>query len=88
MLSLPALLIALAMVCFAALKNPGWGVIGFYFFAILDPEWNWRWAVPDDLRFFVGALDRGLGQHDFDRLLGAGLVRERVRRCHRQRDGE
>ena len=51
MLSLPALLIALAMVCFAALKNPGWGVIGFYFFAILDPEWNWRWAVPDDLRF-------------------------------------
>ncbi|TWU01262.1 O-antigen ligase family protein [Stieleria varia] len=32
-------------ICFAALIRPWTGVLGFYFFAVLDPGWNWRWAV-------------------------------------------
>jgi len=33
-------------VCLAALTRPAWGVVGFYAFLLLDPGWNWRWALP------------------------------------------
>lgn len=38
--------VLLAYVCFTALSRPAWGVIGFYAFLLLDPAWNWRWALP------------------------------------------
>ena len=36
----------LGIVCVSALTRPVWGVIGFYAFYLLDPAWNWRWALP------------------------------------------
>jgi len=36
-------------VCLVAIRYPPAGVIGFYGFLLLDPEWNWRWAMPQDV---------------------------------------
>ncbi len=36
-------------VCLLAIRYPPAGVIGFYGFLLLDPEWNWRWAMPHDV---------------------------------------
>lgn len=33
------------------LRRPWIGIIGFYGWIILEPEWNWRWSVPQDFRF-------------------------------------
>ena len=33
------------------LRRPWVGIIGFYGWIILEPEWNWRWSVPQDFRF-------------------------------------
>lgn len=39
----------LFVVCLLAIRYPPAGVIGFYGFLLLDPEWNWRWAMPDGI---------------------------------------
>ena len=44
----PAFFIAVIVAC---LTRPPVGVAGFYCFYILDPKWNWRWAVPQDIDF-------------------------------------
>jgi O-antigen ligase len=36
----------LTFVCLGALYRPPIGVIGYYGFFLLMPEWNWRWALP------------------------------------------
>ncbi|MDE0866764.1 MAG: O-antigen ligase family protein [Rubripirellula sp.] len=43
-------LIFIAIVA-ACLFRPALGAIGFYFFYLLDPKWNWRWVVPQDIAF-------------------------------------
>ena len=37
--------------CFAGVIAPAVGCIAFYFFVLLDPTWNWRWAVAEDTGF-------------------------------------
>lgn len=57
----------LALICVKAVKDPAYGVIGFYGFVTLDPKWNWRWSLPSDFEFqkiifafiVVGLLIRG-----------------------------
>ncbi|MDC0326131.1 O-antigen ligase family protein [bacterium] len=44
----PLLFITVITVC---VFRPPLGVIGFYFFYLLDPKWNWRWVVPQDIQF-------------------------------------
>ncbi|MEQ8848759.1 O-antigen ligase family protein [Botrimarina sp.] len=34
--------------CVTAVTRPAVGCILFYFIALLDPAWNWRWALPPD----------------------------------------
>lgn len=41
----------LAIVCLGALWRPTIGVIGYYGFVLLMPEWNWRWSIPADLAY-------------------------------------
>ena len=51
------------VVIFTCLTRPPLGVAGFYCFYILDPKWNWRWAVPQDINFqkyIFGALVIGI----------------------------
>ena len=60
------LVFAIAMV--APLKRPAWGVAGFYFFYLLDPLWNWRWALPANFEFqkyLFAALVAGAIVHGF-----------------------
>lgn len=38
-------------ICLAALMRPWLGVVGFYFYAVLDPGWNWRWAIDPTFPF-------------------------------------
>ncbi len=47
------LLIALLFpaILIAGLTRPALGMIGFYAFILLDPRWNWRWSVPQDVQF-------------------------------------
>ena len=37
--------------CLIALVLPAIGCAAFYFFNLLDPAWNWRWAIPEDPGF-------------------------------------
>lgn len=37
--------------CVAGLIRPFWGLVGFYSFVFLEPEWNWRWSIPADSAF-------------------------------------
>lgn len=38
--------------CIAGLLRPFWGLIGYYFFLFLMPEWNWRWSsLPLDFGY-------------------------------------
>jgi O-antigen ligase len=37
--------------CVIALVLPAIGCAAFYFFNLLDPAWNWRWAIPEDPGF-------------------------------------
>ncbi|WP_417377418.1 hypothetical protein, partial [Gimesia maris] len=31
--------------------RPWVGLIGFYGWVILEPQWNWRWSIPADFQF-------------------------------------
>jgi O-antigen ligase len=44
-------LVAAIVICGIAIFKPVVGTIGFYFFALLDPAWNWRWVLSRDLSF-------------------------------------
>ena len=44
-----ACLVAAIVICGIAIFKPIVGTIGFYFFALLDPSWNWRWVLSKDL---------------------------------------
>lgn len=50
----------LLVTCAVAFRRPAVGMIGFYGFLLLDPKWNWRWALPQDVPFqkliFASAL--------------------------------
>ena len=37
--------------CLIALVLPALGCAAFHFFNLLDPAWNWRWAIPEDPGF-------------------------------------
>lgn len=41
----------LILVCLGALWRPAIGVIGYYGFVTLEPEWNWRWSLPQDFQY-------------------------------------
>jgi len=41
----------LIAVCLGALWRPAIGVIGYYGFVTLEPEWNWRWSLPADFQY-------------------------------------
>ncbi|MDB4695145.1 O-antigen ligase family protein [bacterium] len=61
----PLFFIAIIIAC---IVRPPLGLIGFYCFYLLDPKWNWRWVVPQDIQFqkyiFV-ALIVGIVLHGF-----------------------
>ena len=38
-------------ICACALMRPWVGIVGFYGFVMLEPEWNWRWSLPPDFGF-------------------------------------
>ncbi len=67
------------IICLRALYRPGEGVIGYYCFMLLQPEWNWRWSVPADFQCqkyiagatLIGAVLSGLRGN---RLRGTPLV--------------
>lgn len=42
-------LFAAIVICAIAIFKPIFGTVGFYFFALLDPVWNWRWVLSKDL---------------------------------------
>jgi|688.fasta_scaffold241532_2 O-antigen ligase len=44
-------LVAAIVICGIAIFKPIFGTVGFYFFALLDPIWNWRWVLSKDLGF-------------------------------------
>ena len=37
--------------CVAGIFRPYYGLLGFYTFVFLEPEWNWRWSIPPGLNF-------------------------------------
>jgi O-antigen ligase len=41
--------VAAIVICGIAIFKPIAGTVGFYFFALLDPSWNWRWVLSKDL---------------------------------------
>ncbi|QDV43233.1 O-Antigen ligase [Stieleria neptunia] len=41
----------LAAVCAVSITKPHVGIIGFYGFVLLDPTWNWRWALPEGFQY-------------------------------------
>lgn len=51
MLGLIFVIIAFIFFAVAGLVRPWIGMVGFYFFVFLCPEWNWRWAVSQDFGF-------------------------------------
>jgi O-antigen ligase len=42
-------IVAAIVICGIAIFKPIVGTVGFYFFALLDPSWNWRWVLSKDL---------------------------------------
>lgn len=40
-----------AYVCLSALFRPHVGMIGYFGFAVLCPQWNWRWNLPPETPF-------------------------------------
>ncbi|QEG42500.1 O-antigen ligase family protein [Roseimaritima ulvae] len=44
-------------ICIAGISRPWIGLIGFYGFVLLEPQWNWRWSIPADFQFqkFIAA---------------------------------
>ena len=43
--------VAFFAICACALTRPWVGIVGFYGFVMLEPEWNWRWSLPPDFGF-------------------------------------
>ena len=41
----------LIYICVQSLTRPYVGVVGYYGFAMLQPQWNWRWSLPPDFPF-------------------------------------
>lgn len=41
----------LVYICAGAILRPHIGVIGYYGFILLQPEWNWRWSIPQGMGF-------------------------------------
>lgn len=51
-----AILLIFAVFCIAAIARPWVGATGYFFFAVLCPQWNWRWSLPDyDFQKFLAA---------------------------------
>ena len=54
-------------ICLTAVVRPWIGIVGFYGCVILEPNWNWRWSIPEDFAFqkyialatLIGFLLRG-----------------------------
>ena len=46
MIAVVAVIVAMAIACVGSITRPWWGIVAFYFFTFLIPEWNWRWAMP------------------------------------------
>lgn len=42
-----AVLLLFAGLIIGSLFRPWIGVVGYLFFAVLCPQWNWRWSLPD-----------------------------------------
>ena len=51
MLGLIFVTVIFIAVLIAGVFRPAYGMIGFYTFVLLDPAWNWRWAVSYDTPF-------------------------------------
>ncbi len=51
MLGLILIVLLFPAILIAGLTRPALGMIGFYAFVLLDPKWNWRWSVPQDIQF-------------------------------------
>ena len=65
-----------------ALINPWIGITAFYGFYFLNPEWNWRWAIPRDSGFqkwllictLIGFLVQGFRGQEYRKLIGFGIA--------------
>ncbi len=42
-----AVLVLAAVLCLGGIFRPWIGFAGYAFFAVLCPQWNWRWSLPD-----------------------------------------
>jgi O-antigen ligase len=68
-----------AFICIGALFRPHIGLIGYFGWAILRPEFLWRWALPEDLglqKYIVVATVVGWALHQFpgNRIAGKQLI--------------
>jgi O-antigen ligase len=51
-----AVLLLFASLLFGSLFRPWIGTFGYLFFAVLCPQWNWRWSLPDiNFQKFIAA---------------------------------
>lgn len=72
----------LVYTCVSALSTPAIGVIGFYGFVMLDPQWNWRWSLPADFQYqkyifgatFLGVVVSGFPHPTFATSTKAAVV--------------
>ncbi|QDT60901.1 O-Antigen ligase [Stieleria bergensis] len=39
------------LLCVAGVVRPWIGLVGFYGWVILEPQWNWRWSISQDFQF-------------------------------------
>ena len=72
--------------CIAGVARPWIGVVAFYGCVLLEPNWNWRWTIPEDFAFqkflalstIVGFVLNGFPGNRFDKpqrvALGSLLV--------------
>lgn len=82
MLSVIFVYALLAYICLGALARPHIGVIGYYGFILLQPEWNWRWSIPQGMGFqkyiaiatLLGFLFAGFGGNRFTSTASKGLT--------------
>jgi len=67
--------------CVAGIIRPYYGLLGFYAFVFLEPEWNWRWSIPEDSEFqkyvgvcvLIGVLLTGMRGNRFSGWLGVSV---------------
>lgn len=67
MISLITIYCLLAFVAWKGLTNPRQGIIGYYFWVVLEPHWNWRWILDNDGNYqqiiagsiMIGVLAKG-----------------------------